>query len=78
MSKSRLQTRKQLVGTLEERYLDFVYSIFKARQHAIVLAEEFALRWMSVEVSPDEVTITPLPPTAVRFFNTNEPRVWTC
>src|SRR5277367_5522012 len=37
---------KQPVRPLKNGYLDDVFSIFKARQHCIVLVEESAMRWM--------------------------------
>jgi len=45
-------------------YLDDVFSIFKARQHPVVLVEESALHWMGLRVFPEEVNITSprLPP----------------
>ena len=47
-------------------YLDDVFSIFKARQHPVVLVEESAIRWMGVRVSPEEVNITSPSPAASR------------
>jgi hypothetical protein len=38
-------------------YLDDVFLIFKARQHPFVPAEESALRWMGLRVTPEEVNI---------------------
>jgi len=47
-------------------FLDGLFSIFKARQHPIVLVEESALRWMGLRVSPIEVNNSspPRPPGA--------------
>lgn len=44
-------------------YLDYMYSIFKARGLPVVLVEESALRWMGLRVSPYEVNITPSSPS---------------
>lgn len=61
----------------KDGYFDYVYSIFKAQQHPIVVVEEFALRWMGLRVFPEEVTITPLFSAALRFFDTYKRRIWT-
>jgi hypothetical protein len=57
---------EQPVTPLKKGYLDDVVSIFKARQHPLVLVEESAMRWMGVRVSPEEVNITSLSPAASR------------
>jgi hypothetical protein len=58
------------VGVYEEKQatpyghgpLDAVFSIFKARQHPIILVEEAAFRWMGLRVYPIEVQSQPLAP----------------
>jgi hypothetical protein len=63
---------KQPVRPLKDGYLDDVCSIFKARQHPIVLVEESAMRWMGVRVSSEEVNITSssrLPSVALTLTN---------
>jgi hypothetical protein len=47
-------------------YLDDVFSIFKARQHPVVLVEESALHWMGLQVFPEEVNIASPSPAASR------------
>ena len=49
---------KQPVKLNANGYFDYVFLVFKARQHPIVLLEEYALRWMSIRVNPEEVNIT--------------------
>jgi hypothetical protein len=65
---------KMSASSPKDGFLDDLFSIFKARQHPIVLVEESALRWMGLRVSPIEVNI-PSPPQPLDAYSL---RISTC